>query len=122
MLLKICINDPHHSRKSVNDDPNHNRKQFPICLAWALTVWISPGMAIKGLVKLFLGENEKEYGLTYVGMSRVLACEQIDIGLGCSLGRLITIILISSRLKIGLIEDIRLNVSHDNCKDFYFNS
>jgi hypothetical protein len=24
--------------------------------------------------------------------------------------------------KVGLIEDIRLNVSHDNCEDFYFNS
>jgi hypothetical protein len=122
MLLKICIHDPHHSRKSVNDDPNHNRKQFPICLAWALTVWISQGMTIKGLMKFLLGESEKEYRLTYVGMSRVLACEQIDIGPGCSLERLTTKILSSSILKVGLIDDIRLNVSHDNCKDFYFNS
>jgi hypothetical protein len=38
-------------------------------------------MTIKGLVKFLLVENEKEHGLTYVGMSRVLACEQIDIGL-----------------------------------------
>jgi hypothetical protein len=79
-------------------------------------------MTIKGLVKFLLGENEKEYGLTYVGMSRVLACEQIDLGPGCSLERLTTKILISSILKVGLIEDIRLNVSHDNCRDFYINS
>jgi hypothetical protein len=25
--------------ESVNDDPNHSRKQFPICFAWALTAW-----------------------------------------------------------------------------------
>jgi hypothetical protein len=37
--------------KSVNDDPNHSIKQFPICLAWVLTVWKSQGMVIKGLVK-----------------------------------------------------------------------
>jgi hypothetical protein len=83
---------------------------------------ISQGMTIKGLVKFLLGENEKEYGLTYVGLSRVLACEQIDIGPGCSLKRLTTKILSSSIFKVGLIEDIRLNISHDNCKNFYFNS
>jgi hypothetical protein len=37
--------------KSVNDDSNHSRKQLLICLAWALTVWKSQGMTIKGLVK-----------------------------------------------------------------------
>jgi hypothetical protein len=47
-------------------------------------------MTIKGLVKFLLDENEKEHGLTYVGMSRVLACEQIDTGPGCSLERLTT--------------------------------
>jgi hypothetical protein len=62
------------------------------------------------------GENEKEHGLTYVGMSRILACEQIDIGPGCSLKEWTT------RLKVRLIEDIRLNVSYDNCKDYYFNN
>jgi hypothetical protein len=86
--------------KSVNDDPNHSRKQFPICLAWALTVWKSQGMTIKGLVKFLLGENEKEHGLTYVAMSRVLECAQIDIGPGCSLERLTTKISSGSRLKL----------------------
>jgi hypothetical protein len=74
------------------------------------------------MYKFLLGENEKDYGLTYVGMPTVLACEQIDIGPGCSLERLTNKILSSSMSKVGLIEDIRLNVSHDNCEDFYFNS
>jgi hypothetical protein len=90
--------------ESVNDDPNHSRKQFPICLAWALTVWKSQGMTIKGLVKFLSGENEKEHGLTCVGMSRVLTWEQIDIGPGCSLYSLTT--KISSRLQVRLLEDI----------------
>jgi hypothetical protein len=51
-------------------------------------------------------------------MSRVLECEQIDIGPGCSLERLTTKILSSFILKVELIEDIRLNVS----QDFNFNS
>jgi ATP-dependent exoDNAse (exonuclease V) alpha subunit len=106
--------------KSVNDDPIHSRKQFPICLAWALTVWKIQGMTIKGLVKFLLGENEKEHGLTYVGISRVLACEQIDIGPGCSLERLTTKISSGSRLKVRLIEDKRLNVLYDKCKEIYF--
>jgi hypothetical protein len=108
--------------KSVNDDPNNSRKQFPICLAWALTVWKSQGMTIKGLVKFLLGENEKEHGLTSVGMSRVRACEQIVIGPSCSLERLTTEISSGCRLKVRLIESKRLNVSYGKCKDFYFNN
>jgi hypothetical protein len=54
-------------------------------------------------------------------MSRVLASEQIDIDPGCSLEGLTTKLSSGSRLKVRLLEDIRLNVSYDNCKDFYFN-
>jgi hypothetical protein len=50
-----------------------------------------------------------------------LACEQIDIGPGCSLERLTTKISSGSTLKVRLIEDKRLNVLYDKCKDFYFN-
>jgi hypothetical protein len=55
-------------------------------------------------------------------MSRVLACEQIDIGPGCSLKRLITKMSSRSRLKVRLIEDKRLNMSYDKCKNVYFNN
>jgi hypothetical protein len=73
-------------------------------------------------IYVLLGENEKEHGLTYVGMSRVLASEQIDIGPGFSLERLTTKISSGYRLKVTLIEDIRLNDSYANYKDFYFNN
>jgi hypothetical protein len=108
--------------KSFNDEnPNHSRKQFPICLAWALTVWKSQGMTIKGLVKFLLGDKEKEHGLTYVGFSRVLKHEQLDIGPGCSLERLTTKISNGYRLKRRLIEDIRLDVLYDTCRIFFSN-
>jgi hypothetical protein len=32
--------------------------------------------------------RETEHGLIYVGMSRVLTCEQINIGPGCSLEKI----------------------------------
>jgi hypothetical protein len=41
-----------------------------------------------GLVKFLSSDDEKELGLTYVDMSRVLACKEIDIGPRCSLERL----------------------------------
>ena len=55
-------------------------------------------------------------------MSRDLACEQIDIGPGCSLKKLTTKISSVSTLNVRLIEDKRLNVSSDNCEDFYSNN
>ena len=73
-------------------------------------------MTIKVVVKFVLSENEIELGFTYVGMSRNLACEQIDIGPGCSLEKLITNISCGSTLKV------RSNVSSDNCEDFYFDN
>jgi hypothetical protein len=69
-----------------------------------------------------LGEQEKEHGLTYVGISRVLTHEQISIGAGCSLERLTTKISSGSKLKVRLIENMRLNVLYEACKEFYFSN
>ena len=79
-------------------------------------------MTIKGLVKFLLGEKEKEHGLTYVGLSRVLTPEQINIGPGCSLERLTTKISSGFRLKVRLVEDKRLDVLYETCKQYYFSN
>jgi hypothetical protein len=95
---------------------------YPICLAWALTVWKAQGMTIKGLVKFLLGDKEKQHGLTYVGMSRVEICEQLNIGPGCSLERLTTKISSGSRLIKRLVEDKRLDILYEACKQYYFSN
>ena len=73
-------------------------------------------MTIKVVVKFALSENEIELGFTYVGMSRNLACEQTDIGPGCSVEKLTTKTSSRSTLKV------RSNVPSDNCRDFYFDN
>lgn len=50
------------------DEDDHFRKEFPICLAWALTTWKSQGLTIKGLLSVKLGDSEKEHGLTFVAL------------------------------------------------------
>jgi hypothetical protein len=40
----------------------------------------SQGLAIKGLLAYFLGNEEKVHGLTYVAFSRILAIEQMFVG------------------------------------------
>jgi hypothetical protein len=52
-------------------------------------VWNSQGFTIKGLSGYFLGNEEKEHGLTYVTFSRILAIEQLFVGQGCSSDRMI---------------------------------
>ena len=69
------------------EDSDHYRKQFPIHLAWALTIWKCQGLTIKGLVALQLGESEKEHGLTFVGLSRATDINNIFLGNGCCLER-----------------------------------
>ena len=73
-------------------------------------------MTIKVVVKFALRENEIELGFTYVGMSRNLACEQIDIGPCCSLEKL------SSKISSGSTLKVTSNVSSDHWNDFYFNN
>jgi ATP-dependent exoDNAse (exonuclease V) alpha subunit len=109
--------------KTVNDEnPYHSWKHFPICLAWALSVRKSQGMTIKGLAKFLLGDKEKKHGLTYLGMSRVVTHERLDIGPGCLSERSTTEISNGYSLKKRLIEDKRLDVLYDTCKKFYFSN
>jgi hypothetical protein len=51
--------------------PTHFRKKFHLSLSWALFVWKRQGLTIKGLLAYFLGNEEKEHGLTYFAFSRI---------------------------------------------------
>jgi hypothetical protein len=57
-----------------------------------------------------------------VGMSRILTCEQINIGPGFSLESLTTKNSSGSRLKVKLVEDKGSNVLYETCKEFYFSN
>ena len=97
----------------------HFRKQFSLSLSWALTVWKSQGLTIKGLLAYFLGKEVKEHGLTYVAFSRILAIEQLFVGQGFSLNRLTTDISKGCKLKKRLEEDERLQMLYEETKRFY---
>jgi hypothetical protein len=79
---------PETSKWGGAGDEDHFRIQFPICLAWALTVWKSQGMTIPGHVAVSLGDCEKEHGLTFVALSRSTDVNDVFLGPGCSLERL----------------------------------
>ena len=110
---------PEITRWGGAGDTDHYRKQFPICLSWALTVWKSQGMTIRGLVSVSLGDSEKEHGLTFVALSRATDINNVFLGAGCSLERITTKISSGFKLKQRLVEDIRLQSLYENTLAFY---
>ena len=89
----------------------HYRIQFPICLAWALTLWKSQGLTIDGLLSFQLGDTEKEHGITFVGLSRSTNINNVSLCGGCSLERLTTKISQGTKLKLRL-KDEKLDILH----------
>jgi len=64
--------DTWEEREEMVEDKNHMFEQYPIKLAYAITISASQGMTIKK-VHLSLGRGlwEDAYGLLYTGLSRV---------------------------------------------------
>jgi peptide methionine sulfoxide reductase MsrA len=54
------------------------REQFPICLAWAITIHKSQGLTIL-LILIDLGKSIFEAGMAYVGLSRATELKNIHI-------------------------------------------
>ena len=91
---------------------DHYRKQYPISLAWGLTVWKSQGMTINTILSYNLGDKEPEAGLTYVALSRMTDVNNLYIDKGCSLERLTTTIAKNKKMAVRLCEDVRLENLH----------
>ena len=99
---------------------DHYRLQFPICLAWGLTVWKAQGMTITTKLGYDLGTTEPEAGLTYVALSRMTDISNLYIGGGCTLARMTTTIQKNVKLKVRLAEDLRLVEEAKKTSTFFF--
>ena len=102
-----------------SESMNHFREQYPLCLAWALTIWKAQGMTIRGKVVLELDDKEKTTAQSYVAMSRATLIENICIGKALSRDRLTTEISKSKVLQNRLKEDERLTTLWESTRDFY---
>jgi ATP-dependent DNA helicase PIF1 len=90
------------------ENNKHFRESFPITLSYAITIHKSQGMTITHPVWVSLGDKEIEHGQTYVALSRVTDFQNLCIGAGVSLQRLLDISK-GTKLKVRLNEDIRLD-------------
>jgi hypothetical protein len=99
---------------------DHFRKQFPISLAWGITVWKSQGSTFSDPIRLELTNKELACGGTYVCWSRATDINNVCVGSSIPLDRLTTAISNSDVLQRRLIEDKRLKELNVLCKQFYF--
>ena len=105
---------------AYGDGEDHFRTQFPISLAWGLTVWKAQGMTISTKLGYELGNTEPEAGLTYVALSRMTEIQNLYIGRGCTLDRLTKTIQKNSKLQVRLAEDRRLLELANQTQTYFF--
>ena len=103
------------------EEDTHFREQFPISLAWGLTVWKSQGMTIKSPLAYDLGKSEPEAGLTYVACSRMTNVNNLYIDKGCSKERLTTVISKNKKMVMRLAEDKRQEELHKTTNQLFIN-
>ena len=102
-----------------SEGKNHFRQQYPLCLAWALTIWKAQGLTIRGKVVVELDDKEKTTAQSYVAMSRATIIENMCIGKALSRDRLTTEISKSKVLQNRLKEDERLTNLWRSTREFY---
>ena len=98
------------TRSWSDGDQTCTRTQFPLSLAWAITIHKSQGMTLEKAV-LDFGPKEFSVGLSYVGMSRVKSWKGVAVDPPITFQRLQTIGR-SKQLKIRLEEESRLANLH----------
>ena len=87
---------------------SHYRTQYPIALAYALTVWKSQGMTIDWKLALEMGVSEVATGGTYVALSRATKIENVYIGNAIPYERISSMITKSKAFQRRTTEDTRL--------------
>jgi ATP-dependent DNA helicase PIF1 len=66
---------------------HYSRKQFPLRLAWAITIHKSQGLTLEK-AKIQLGESDFSAGLSFVAISRVKSLKGLMFKTGFGLNRL----------------------------------
>ena len=85
-----------------------------------MTLWKSQVMTIKGLVKSLLGKKEKIAWVYLCRYVKSFNCDQINLGPRCLFERITSKFSSWLRIKVTLVEDKRLNVLYETCKEFFF--
>lgn len=78
LIIETLDNKIHKIKKHTWDFLNFKIEQFPICLAWAITIHKSQGMGIKYL-SIDIGDSIFEEGQCYVALSRALSLDGLHI-------------------------------------------
>ena len=94
------------------------RRQFPICLAYAITGHKSQGVTIKGEVVVEIGDKEPTPGYLYVVCSRATVIESLCLGKARTYDRWSTK-LQTKAMELRLLEDDRLRILATKTKSFF---
>ena len=78
MILETLDGTSHYVSKTTWEFPHYNIEQYPVCLAWALTIHKSQGMGISHL-SVDIGKNIFNPGQTYVALSRATQGQHLHI-------------------------------------------
>ena len=104
--LPNCVPIPPCSSPSEDFGSDFERTQFPLKLAWAITIHKSQGLTLPK-VWIDLGQSERSPGLTYVALSRAKTLQNIIVE-PMTYKRLLDISK-SSAFKVRQQEELRLN-------------
>ena len=94
------------------------RRQYPICIAYAITVHKSQGMTVRGKVVVEIGDKENTSGFLYVASSRTTAIENLCLGKSKPFDRWSTK-LQTKAMTLRLLEDERLRNLAKETKVFF---
>ena len=94
------------------------RRQYPICIAYAITVHKSQGMTVRGKLVVEIGDKEATSGFLYVASSRTTAIENLCLGKSKPFDRWSTK-LQTKAMTLRLLEDERLRNLAKETKVFF---